>query len=124
LECALETPNEHGGQVARVFKFVDIWGYVLRTISDPKDNLPIPTSTQTISMGRNRMFVESVTVLSTNIDTPIVYGVCVHVPDAIDQLFDRRAKAVKKSRRSPVRPHEKVETSAKKMEIPFAGDPS
>src|SRR5215469_11175680 len=96
----------------------------LRTISDPEDNLPVPTNKQTISMERSRMFVESVTVLSTNVDTPIVYSFCVHVPDAIDQLFDRRAKSVKKSRRSPVRPREKVETSAKKMEIPFAGDPS
>jgi len=55
--------------VARVFKFVDIWEYELRTISDPEGNLPIPTNKQTISMGRSRMFVESVTVISISTST-------------------------------------------------------
>ena len=46
--------------MARVFKFVDIFGYELHTIDDPLDKLPIPLSRQEISIGTSRMQVESV----------------------------------------------------------------
>ena len=47
--------------MARVFKFIDASGYVIHTIEDPEDKLPIPTNKQQISIGSSRMQVESVT---------------------------------------------------------------
>ena len=46
--------------VARVFKFVDIFGCELHTITDPKDKLPIPANAQQVSIGPMTMRVESV----------------------------------------------------------------
>jgi hypothetical protein len=45
--------------VARVLKFVDIWGFELHKINDPEDKLPIPEIRQVISIGSSRMRVES-----------------------------------------------------------------
>ena len=70
--------------MARVFEFIDIWGYELYTINDPEDELPIPTNNQMISIGPMRTLVESVMVGSTTPDTPTVYRVLVHVSDGID----------------------------------------
>jgi len=67
--------------VARVFKFVDLLGRELHTITDPEDKLPIPVNTQEISIGPVTMRVESVTIVgwSTNPRIPSVYYVCVCV---------------------------------------------
>jgi len=52
--------------VAHIFKFLDMSGCVLHTIDDPEDQLPIPVYSQEITIGSERMRVESVTVSSTN----------------------------------------------------------
>jgi len=67
-------PDDFGGRVARVFKFIDILGCELHTINDPEDKLPIPAIRQVISIGPSRMRVESVTLSSIN---PTVYTVRV-----------------------------------------------
>jgi hypothetical protein len=61
--------------MARVFKFVDIFGYELHTIDDPQDNLPIPLNRQEISIGTCRMQVES--VLNDRSQLPCVFYVRV-----------------------------------------------
>jgi hypothetical protein len=53
-------------KVARVFEFVDMSGCVLHIINDPKNELPIPTSGQEITIGPSEMWVESVMTSSTN----------------------------------------------------------
>ena len=69
------------GYVARVFRFVDILGCELHTITDPEDQLPIPANTQEISIGPITMQVESVRTVgsSTNPRIPTVYYVRVRV---------------------------------------------
>jgi hypothetical protein len=62
--------------VARIFRFVDSLGCELHTINDPEDKLPVPEITQVISIGRNRMLVEAVTLHAAS-STPRVYSVCV-----------------------------------------------
>jgi|HubBroStandDraft_2_1064218.scaffolds.fasta_scaffold799057_2 hypothetical protein len=62
-------------KLARVFKFVDIFGYELHTIDDPQDKLPIPLNSQDISIGTSRMQVES--VLSDRSQIPSVFYVRV-----------------------------------------------
>ena len=62
-------------KLARVFKFVDIFGYELHTIDDPQDKLPIPSNSQEISIGTSRMQVES--VLSDRSQIPSVFYVRV-----------------------------------------------
>jgi len=62
-------------KLARVFKFVDIFGYELHTIDDPQDKLPIPSNSQEISIGTSRMQVES--VLSDRSQMPSVFYVRV-----------------------------------------------
>ena len=52
--------------MARIFKFLDMSGCVLHTIDDPEDQLPIPVYRQEITIGSERMWVESVMVSSTN----------------------------------------------------------
>ena len=52
--------------MARVFKFLDMSGYVLHTLDDPEEQLPIPVHRQEITIGSDRMWVESVTVSSTS----------------------------------------------------------
>jgi hypothetical protein len=54
--------GEHGGSVARIFKFVGMLGNELHTVNDPEEMLPIPTNEQEICIGNSRMLVESVTV--------------------------------------------------------------
>ena len=46
-------------KLARVFKFVDIFGYALHTIDDPQDKLPIPLKQfqQNFHIGTSRMQV-------------------------------------------------------------------
>lgn len=61
-------------KVPRFFKFLDIAGSVLHTIDDPDDQLPIPVYRQEITIGSDRMWVESVMVRSTS---PQTYYVCV-----------------------------------------------
>jgi len=61
-------------KVPRVFKFLDMAGSVLHTIDDPEDQLPIPVYRQEITIGSDRMRVESVRVRSTG---PQTYYVCV-----------------------------------------------
>jgi|SRR5215469_2282101 len=69
------------GYVARVFKFVDILGRELHTITDPEDKLPIPANAQEVSIGPITMRVESVRTVgsSTNPRIPTVYYVRVRV---------------------------------------------
>jgi hypothetical protein len=69
------------GHVARVFKFVDIFGCELHIITDPKDKLPIPANAQEVSIGPMTMRVESVRTVgsSTNSSIPTVYYVRVRV---------------------------------------------
>ena len=50
--------------MARVFKFIDLAGYVLHIIDDPEDQLPIPASGQEVSIGPIRMWVVSVMLSS------------------------------------------------------------
>ena len=52
--------------MAHIFKFLDMSGCVLHTIDDPEDQLPIPEYRQEITIGAERMWVESVLVSSTN----------------------------------------------------------
>jgi len=61
-------------KVPRVFKFLDMAGSVLHTIDDPEDQLPIPVYRQEITIGSDRMRVESVMVRSTG---PQTCYVCV-----------------------------------------------
>ena len=67
--------------MARVFKFVDILGYELHTITDPEDLLPIPANAQEVSIGPVTMRVESVRTVgsSTSPRIPTVYYVRVRV---------------------------------------------
>jgi len=55
--------------VARIFKFVDMSGCELHTINDPVDQLPIPVHGQEITLGSDRMWVESVMASSTSPQT-------------------------------------------------------
>jgi hypothetical protein len=74
--------------VPRVFRFVDILERELHTIDDPEDRLPIPQTTQVISIGLSRMRVESVTLRPTVSSAPSVYDVRVRVVLANHQLFN------------------------------------
>jgi len=67
--------------MARVFKFVDLLGHELHTITDPEDKLPIPANAQEISIGPVTMRVESVRAVgsSHNPRIPGVYYVRVDV---------------------------------------------
>jgi hypothetical protein len=67
--------------VARVFKFVDLLGRELHTITDPEDMLPIPATAQEISIGPITMRVDSVRTVGSSTDPriPSVYYVCVRV---------------------------------------------
>jgi hypothetical protein len=62
--------------MARIFTFVDTNGVEVCSINDPDDKLPIPVATQVVSIGRNKMWVESVTPQDT-VDSPNVYRVRV-----------------------------------------------
>ena len=53
----------------RVFKFLDMAGSVLHAIDDPDDQLPIPVYRQEVTIGSDRMRVESVMVRSTGPQT-------------------------------------------------------
>ena len=70
--------------MARVFMFVDISGCELHTIEDPDDKLPIPMSTQEISIGSSKMIVESVAAHG-NPAICTVYSVRVQTAAAADQ---------------------------------------
>ena len=61
----------------RVFRFLDILGCELDTINDPEDKLPIPQTTQVISIGLSRMRVESVTLKASDSSARRVYDVRV-----------------------------------------------
>jgi len=61
--------------VAQVFRFLDILGFEMHTISDPNDQLPIPQIMQVITIDSDRMRVESVTLERTDPGTPFVYDV-------------------------------------------------
>jgi len=63
--------------MARVFKFIDVLGYELHTISDPLDELPIPNTMQKISIGQSTMTVESVISNGTDSIGANVYEVRV-----------------------------------------------
>jgi hypothetical protein len=76
MESAREPfPNDDGagGQVARVFRFIDMRGTELHTIKDPQGKLPIPKTNQLISIGQTQMLVESVALNQS----PNVYDVYV-----------------------------------------------
>ena len=60
--------------MARIFMFLDISGCELYTINDPEEKLPIPAIRQEISIGNDRMRVESVAVTA---NIPKVYNVRV-----------------------------------------------
>jgi hypothetical protein len=68
-------------KVARVFKFLDMSGCVLHTIDDPEDQLPIPVYKQEITIGSDKMWVESVLVRSTS---PQTYYIRVRTQAAKD----------------------------------------
>lgn len=55
--------------MARIFKFVDMSGCELHTINDPEDQLPIPVHGQEITLGSDKMWVESVVASSTSPQT-------------------------------------------------------
>jgi len=63
--------------MARVFAFVDTAGVELHTIIDPENKLPIPEITQVVSVGTDRMRVESVTLQQSASRSPSVYRVRV-----------------------------------------------
>ena len=67
--------------MARVFKFVDVLGCELHTISDLEDKLPVPTNAQEVSIGPSTMRVESVRTVgsSANPRIPTVYYVRLRV---------------------------------------------
>ena len=69
--------------MARVFAFVDTTGVELHRINDPEDKLPIPESTQVVSIGSSRMWVESVTP-QYSVHSPDVYRVRVWTISAAD----------------------------------------
>jgi len=72
----------------RIFRFVDILGRELHTISDPADELPIPQTWQVISIGSSKMRVESVKPRRTDSTESTVYSVRVRsVPAPNDQIF-------------------------------------
>ena len=58
--------------MARVFKFVDIFGCELHTITDPKDKLPIPANAQQVSIGPMTMRVESVRTVGSSTNPRIL----------------------------------------------------
>src|SRR6516225_6907922 len=62
-------------------------GCVLHTIDDPEDQLPIPVYRQEITIGSERMWVESVMVSSTNRQ---MYYVRVQTQTPKDCGFDSR----------------------------------
>ena len=70
--------------MARVFRFVDILGYELHTLDDPKDKLPLPRIGQVISIGNSRMRVASVTLNPVASSTRGVYLVRVRAVPASD----------------------------------------
>ena len=77
-----------GAHVPRVFRFVDILERELHMIDDPEDKLPVPRTTQVISIGLTRMQVESVKLSRTDSGAPSVYDVRVRVvPVANERLF-------------------------------------
>jgi len=68
-QFALEVPThfgpgfsglENGGYVPRVYRFIDVSGREIHTVNDPDDKLPIPADKQVISIGAERMLVDSV----------------------------------------------------------------
>ena len=63
--------------MARLFRFVDILGCELHTINDPDNKLPIPQTTQVVSIGVSTMRVESVTLKRTDSGATSVYSVRV-----------------------------------------------
>jgi len=67
--------------MARIFTFVDTEGVEVHSISDPEDKLPIPEATQVVSIGRRKMWVESVTPHHT-VHSTSVYRVRVWYVDA------------------------------------------
>ena len=71
--------------MARIFRFVDSVGCELHTINDPEDRLPVPEISQVISIGRNTMLVESVTLHNAASSTPIVYSVRVWTVPGTDK---------------------------------------
>ena len=71
--------------MARIFQFVDSLGCELHTINDPEDRLPVPEIRQLISIGRNAMLVESVTLHHAASSAPSVYSVRVWTVPAADE---------------------------------------
>ena len=72
----------------RVFRFVDILGCEVHTISDPEDLLPIPEIRQVITIGSTGMRVESVVHKPIDSGGPNVYKVRVRLVAAVtDHLF-------------------------------------
>jgi hypothetical protein len=69
--------------VARVFRFVDILGCEIHTISDPEELLPIPEILQVITIGTSRMRVESVVLKRADSTGPSVYSVRVRLVPAV-----------------------------------------
>ena len=65
--------------MARVFRFVDNLGCELHTINDPEDKLPIPQFRQVVSIGGDRMWVESVTPSPNASNTRCTYLIQVHM---------------------------------------------
>jgi hypothetical protein len=61
-----EIEETTGGQVARVFRFVDRLGTELHIINDPLDKLPIPQIKELISIGQSQMLVESVALAQSS----------------------------------------------------------
>jgi len=51
--------NKRRLRSARIFEFVDLSGCELHTINDPEDQLPIPVQGQKITLGSDRMWVDT-----------------------------------------------------------------
>ena len=63
----------------RVFRFVDILGGEIHTITDPENKLPVPEVRQVISIGLSRMRVESVVPKRIDSSGNSVYDVRVRL---------------------------------------------
>jgi hypothetical protein len=81
LDAQTDCLSQGDTDMARVFTFVDTKGVEIHSINDPEDKLPIPAATQVVSIGRSKMWVESVTLQHT-VHSPSIYRVRVWYVDA------------------------------------------
>ena len=65
--------------MARVFRFVEISGSELHTITDSEHQLPVPQIGQVLSIGDTKMRVAAVTLQHANSSAVTVYSVRVRL---------------------------------------------